>query len=69
MLCCMCCVADDDNRIALEALPSEVTGEDEDSDYINAYMGDYINASYIDVSSLPQVCRLSFRNCLFGAAL
>ena len=43
-------VTDDDNRIALEALPSEVTGEDEDSDYINAHVGDYINASYIDVS-------------------
>ena len=50
---------DDDNRIALQALPSEVTGEAEDDDYINAYMGDYINASYIDVSAallLPPVC-------------
>ena len=41
---------DDDNRIALGALPSELMGEDEDSDYVNAYVGDYINASYIDVS-------------------
>ena len=48
-LCCVCVCSDDDNRIVLEALPSEVAGEDGDDDYVNAYMGDYINASYIDV--------------------
>ena len=47
---------DDDNRIALQALPSEVAEEAEDSDYVNAYMGDYINASYIDVSLVPRAC-------------
>lgn len=41
--------SDDDNRIVLEALPDEVTGDDGDQDYVNAFMGDYINASYIDV--------------------
>ena len=51
ILCCVCvCVcSDDENRIVLEALPSEVAGEDGDDDYVNAYMGDYINASYVDV--------------------
>ena len=45
----MSCGSDDDNRIRLTELPSELTGEEEGSDYINAYVGDYINASYIDV--------------------
>lgn len=47
-IACVLC-PDDDNRIVLEVLPAEVTGDDGDTDYVNAYMGDYINASYIDV--------------------
>ena len=58
-------LTDDDNRIALEALPSEVTEEDdEDSDYINAYMGDYINASYIDVSWIATGCLVCVCACV-----
>ena len=45
----MSCGSDDDNRIQLTELPSEMTGEEDGGDYVNAYMGDYINASYIDV--------------------
>ena len=48
-LYCMSCASDDDNRIQLTELPSEMTGEEDGGDYVNAYMGDYINASYIDV--------------------
>ena len=50
--------SDDDNRITLTELPSELTGEEEGSDYINAYIGDYINASYIDVRvTTCEMCR------------
>ena len=45
--------ADDDNRIVLEPLPDE---QSSDMDYVNAYAGDYINASYIDVSSIVCTC-------------
>ena len=48
-------VSDDDNRIALQPLPTDIPEETEEDDYINAYMGDYINASYIDVSVMVPV--------------
>ena len=44
---------DDGNRIVLQPLSDRLST---DTDYVNAYAGDYINASYIDVSSLPIHC-------------